>query len=186
MGCRRNEDYHKGYPHQETCNCRGVSRSTDGGTTFGPSIPDPALVGPVCPTPDTTCDHCTSFGLFIARRLEPALTRHCSPCTSHRSVKQPWSQWLCLQNKSLAVTVSKEVSAAVAHLQGGQSFMPTLDTVQTKSPNPPLLDGRPAPSAEVLTAVKRGRYVGGAPQGLRTSRAGGESMRLGWSQRTAS
>ena len=50
----RNEDWHRGYPkgaHDPTkinCNCRGVSRSTDGGTTFAPPKPDTTLVGPVC------------------------------------------------------------------------------------------------------------------------------------------
>lgn len=46
----RNEAYHKGYPDDPaiTCNCRGVSRSLDGGSTFGPSVPAPVLVGPVC------------------------------------------------------------------------------------------------------------------------------------------
>ena len=45
----RNEVYHSGYKgHTSTCNCRGVSSSTDGGSTFGDSAPAPALVGPVC------------------------------------------------------------------------------------------------------------------------------------------
>ena len=46
----RNEAYHKGYPQDPniTCNCRGLSRSLDGGSTFGPSVPAPVLVGPVC------------------------------------------------------------------------------------------------------------------------------------------
>jgi hypothetical protein len=44
----RNEDYHKGYPGKVDCDCRGVSRSVDGGSTFADSQPAPALVGPVC------------------------------------------------------------------------------------------------------------------------------------------
>lgn len=49
MTSTRNEDYHKGYTKENKgCNCRGVSRSADGGTTFGDSVPDPTLVGPVC------------------------------------------------------------------------------------------------------------------------------------------
>ena len=39
---------HKGYPGNVSCDCRGVSRSADGGSTFGASVPDPALIGPVC------------------------------------------------------------------------------------------------------------------------------------------
>lgn len=42
----RNEDYHKGYAGSVECNCRGVSRSTDGGTSFAQCQPAPALVSP--------------------------------------------------------------------------------------------------------------------------------------------
>jgi hypothetical protein len=47
----RNEDYHKGYSGgspKDKCNCRGVTRSTDGGSSFGMSVPARTLVGPVC------------------------------------------------------------------------------------------------------------------------------------------
>lgn len=45
----RNEAYHRGYNTSNvTCNCRGVARSEDGGSTFGNPRPEPSLVGPVC------------------------------------------------------------------------------------------------------------------------------------------
>ena len=45
----RNELFHAGYAgHESTCNCRGLARSDDGGSTIGGSAPDPVLVGPVC------------------------------------------------------------------------------------------------------------------------------------------
>eukprot|EP00039_Didymoeca_costata_P016781 m.305295 g.305295 ORF g.305295 m.305295 type:complete len:452 (-) comp16448_c0_seq1:64-1419(-) len=34
--------------HNKTCNCRGISISKDGGTTFGPVFYDPTLIEPVC------------------------------------------------------------------------------------------------------------------------------------------
>ncbi len=44
LASMRNEVYHgKGL-----CNCRGLARSSDGGSTFGPAHPALVLVGPIC------------------------------------------------------------------------------------------------------------------------------------------
>jgi len=50
----RGNGYHKAYPADPhdpkkiNCNCRGVSRSTDGGDTFSEVQPGPSLIGPIC------------------------------------------------------------------------------------------------------------------------------------------
>ena len=79
----RNEDYHKGYPGKVDCNCRGVSRSTDGGTTFADCQPEPVLVGPVCQATMVTVEAPSGLTIFHANpggrfdsACQPATHRH--------------------------------------------------------------------------------------------------------------
>ncbi len=88
----RNEDYHKGYPGSVACNCRGVSRSTDGGTTFAGCQPAPALVGPVCqatmatvPTPQGLAIFHANPGASCRFRAQTLIYIYNDPCVMNHS-----------------------------------------------------------------------------------------------------